>query len=100
MRPVSTKAQYQPYVYVIHGTANGVSSAPMLVPELKIPVASARSRFGNHSATVLMAAGKLPDSPSPSRKRTKMNPATLVEAPSPNQPSTGATTLPSAGASA
>ena len=36
------------------------SSAPTLVPELKMPVARARSFFGNHSATVLIEAGKLP----------------------------------------
>ena len=40
---------------------------PILAPELKIPVASARSRLGNHSATVLMQAGKLAASPRPSR---------------------------------
>jgi hypothetical protein len=43
--------------------------AATLVPALKIPVAKARSFLGNHSATDLMAAGKLPDSPSPSRAR-------------------------------
>ena len=53
---------------VIHGTTSGATTAPMLVPELKMPVASARSRFGNHSATVLIAAGKLPASPMPERK--------------------------------
>ena len=37
----------------------GVSNAPTFVPELKMPVASARSFFGNHSAVALMAAGKL-----------------------------------------
>jgi hypothetical protein len=42
-----------------------------LVPALKIPVANARSRLGNHSATDLMAAGKLPDSPKPSIPRQK-----------------------------
>ena len=42
-----------------------------LVPALKIPVAKARSRLGNHSATLLMAAGKLPDSPKPSMARQK-----------------------------
>ena len=31
----------------------------MFVPELKRPVANARSRFGNHSATTLIAAGKV-----------------------------------------
>ncbi len=72
-------AQYQPYVIVIQGTTSGVTSAPTFVPELKMPVASARSRFGNHSATVLIDAGKLPASPSPSRKRIAMKPATDVE---------------------
>ena len=71
-----TKAQYQPHVNVIHGTTSGVAIAPTLVPELKIPVASARSRFGNHSAVTLIAAGKLPASPIPSAKRANMNPAT------------------------
>ena len=61
---------------VIHGTTSGVASAPTFVPELKMPVASARSRFGNHSATTLIAAGKFPASPSPSANRAKMKPAT------------------------
>src|ERR1039458_8877420 len=34
-----------------------------------MPVASARSRLGNHSATVLMEAGKLPASPTPNALR-------------------------------
>jgi hypothetical protein len=76
MAPVATNAQYHPHVIVIHGTTSGVTSAPTLVPELKIPVASARSRFGNHSATTLIAAGKLPASPRPSAKRAAMKPAT------------------------
>ena len=50
----------QPHAIVIIGTTSGATSAPMFVPELKIPVASARSFFGNHSATVLIAAGKFP----------------------------------------
>ncbi len=74
--PVMTNAQYHPYRTVIHGTTIGVTTAPTLVPELKIPVASARSLFGNHSATLLIAAGKLPPSPSPSAKRAAMKPAT------------------------
>ena len=53
-------AQYQPYASVIHGTTSGATTAPMLVPELKMPVASARSRFGNHSATILIDGGKVP----------------------------------------
>ena len=39
-----------------------------------MPVASARSFLGNHSATVLMEAGKLPASPSPSRNRMRAKP--------------------------
>src|SRR5260221_2002699 len=63
----------------MNGTVIGVTTAPMLVPALNNPVANARSRCGNHSATVLIAAGKLPDSPSPSRNRTTRNPATDAE---------------------
>ena len=51
----------------------------MFVPELKIPVASARSFWGNHSATVLIDAGKLPASPKPSAKRASANPAAAPE---------------------
>ena len=47
--------------------------APMLAPELKIPVARARSFLGNHSATVLMHAGKLADSPMPRAARATPN---------------------------
>jgi membrane-bound serine protease (ClpP class) len=45
-------------------------------PALKIPVASARSFFGNHSETVLIEAGKFPASPRPRTKRTIINPST------------------------
>ena len=34
-----------------------------------MPIAVARSRAGNHSATALVAAGKPPPSPMPNRKR-------------------------------
>jgi len=44
-------------------------AAPTFVPALKIPVENARSLFGNHSATVLIDAGKLAASPTPSMKR-------------------------------
>ena len=43
--------------------------APTFEPELKMPVARARSFLGNHSATVLIAAGKFPASPTPSAAR-------------------------------
>ena len=38
-----------------------------------MPVASARSFLGNHSAIALIEAGKLPDSPRPSEKRAAEN---------------------------
>src|ERR1043165_6532358 len=81
--PVAMNADFQPHLEVSQKTTGGVTIAPMLVPELNIPVASARSFLGNHSATVLIAAGKLPASPRPSRKRTAMKPATDPEYASP-----------------
>src|SRR6185369_3258984 len=79
MTPVKTNASYQPQVSTITGTSSGVTRAPTLVPALKIPVASARSFFGNHSATVLIEAGKFPASPSPNANRTTINPITETE---------------------
>ena len=49
----------------MNGTVSGAIIAPILAPELKIPVAKALSFFGNHSATVLIAAGKFPASVNP-----------------------------------
>ncbi len=54
------------------GTKRAAIMAPTFAPLLNIPVASARSRFGNHSATVLIDAGKLPPSPMPKALRTMM----------------------------
>jgi len=51
----------------INGKNHGTSTPPMFEPELNIPVARARSLFGNHSAVALMAAGKFPPSPRPSK---------------------------------
>src|SRR5678815_786894 len=79
MTPVKTNASYQPQVSTITGTSSGVTRAPTLVPALKIPVASARSFFGNHSATVLIEAGKFPASPKPSKNRATMKPTTETE---------------------
>src|SRR5262249_24539561 len=75
--PVMMKAQRHPQVSAIHGTTSGVTIAPVLVPALKIPVARARSSLGNHSATVLMAPGKLADSPRPSIARAAENAAVV-----------------------
>src|SRR3954470_16220196 len=72
--PVAINAACQPHVNAIHGTITGVMTAPTFEPALKIPVANARSRAGNHSATVLIDAGKFPVSPRPSAKRAAANP--------------------------
>src|SRR5213076_2596986 len=71
--PVAMKAHCQPHVSAIQGTRRGVIIAPVFVPALKIPVASARSFLGNHSATALMAPGKFADSATPSRARAAEN---------------------------
>ena len=52
----------------------GATTAPILLPELKIPVAKARSFLGNHSAVAFTAEGKLADSPIPNIKRAKPKP--------------------------
>ena len=54
----------------------GAMIAPTFVPALKMAVANARSRFGNHSATALMADGKLPPSATPRKVRAAKKPAT------------------------
>ena len=72
--PVAMKAQRQPQWTVIHGTTRGVTMAPMFEPALKIPVANARSFFGNHSATALILAGKTPASLNPSAERARTKP--------------------------
>src|SRR5271157_625599 len=74
--PVHRNAHLHPNWIVIHGTVKGVTSAPTFVPALNIPVASARSFFGNHSATLFTEARKLPPSPNPSVARAIANPVT------------------------
>ncbi len=56
------------------GTTAGATMAPRLLPALKRPVAKARSLRGNHSATVLIEAGKFADSPRPRTKRATPKP--------------------------
>src|SRR3569833_3246320 len=75
--PVTTNAVCQLYAPSSQGTSIGATTAPMLAPELNNPVAKARSRLGNHSATLFMAAGKLPDSPTPNAVRATANPKVL-----------------------
>ena len=68
----------QPNAMVSHGTSSGATRAPTLLPALKMPVARARSFLGNHSLTVLTAAGKLPPSASPRAKRAALKPSTVM----------------------
>ncbi len=70
------KVQRQPKLSAIAGIIIGAMIAPTLVPALKIELASARWRFGNHSATALIADGKLPPSLRPSATRAPKNPPT------------------------
>ncbi len=71
------KAACHPQRRVTAAMRMGAMKAEALEPELKRPVARARSSEGNHSVVALMAAGKLPDSPRPRRARQIMKPTTL-----------------------
>src|SRR5258706_15629335 len=72
--PVRIKAHCQPQLIAIQGTVSGATMAPTFEPALKMPVAKARSFLGNHSAVVLIAAGKFPDSPTPRAARATPKP--------------------------
>src|SRR5580704_1860559 len=76
--PVTRNAARQPKCRATHGTMKGARMAPTPAPELKMPVASARSFGGNHSAVALIAAGKFPLSPRPRKNRATPNPKTDV----------------------
>ena len=76
IEPVMINAACQPHVTIIAGTARGAAIAPTFVPELKMLNAKALSFLGNHSAIALLAAGKLPDSPTPSNALQNPNPIT------------------------
>src|SRR5512138_1100766 len=75
--PVATNAAGQPKVTVSQGTTAGATTAPKFEPELNRPVARARSFRGNHSATALMAEGKLPASAPPKAARAAPKPKTV-----------------------
>ena len=67
--PMMMNAISQPQSFASGGIVSGAASAPTDAPELKMEVANARSFFGKYSAVTLMAAGKLPASPSASTAR-------------------------------
>ena len=72
------KAICQPSAMVMIGTRKGAIMAPTLEPALKMPMASARSRLGNHSVAAARVQGNRPDSPSPIGMRTQVKPRVLV----------------------
>src|SRR3954462_13776499 len=72
---VSRKQARQPYIAFSATNAGGPIIDATFEPALNTPVAKARSFLGNHSATALMAAGKLPASPRPSMARQKPKPS-------------------------
>ena len=78
IEPVVRKAACHPQREVTAAMRIGAMKKLAFEPELKRPVASARSSLGNHSVMALMAAGKLPDSPSPRKTRAMQKPATVV----------------------
>src|ERR1700754_3563210 len=75
--PVMINVAFQPQYALIKGTLSGAIMAPIPAPELNMAVAKARSFLGNHSATVLMAAGKFPASLTPSALRATPKPNTV-----------------------
>src|ERR1700735_3739133 len=76
-----TKAHRQPNANAIHGIASAAKAPPTLDPLSKIATATLRSWLGNHSATVLLAAGQLKPSPMPRRNRKEANPKTELAKP-------------------
>src|SRR5271156_6557860 len=78
MEPVQMKAACHPHLAATTAIRAGAIKADALEPELKSPVARARSSEGNHSVVALMAAGKFPDSPRPRKMRAMQKPATLA----------------------
>ena len=75
------KLARQPSAATISGTHAAVRMMPTFAPALNNPVAKLRSFRGNHSATDLIDAGKLPASPSPRRKRVTDMPMMLFTKP-------------------
>src|ERR1700761_1928898 len=79
--PEKTKDQRQPNSIAIQGITKAAKAPPTLDPLSKMATATLRSWLGNHSATVLLAAGQLKPSPMPSRKRKDANPKTVLANP-------------------
>src|SRR5262245_64147758 len=76
--PHATNTQRQLPCVIIAAIAGGATTAPIAVPALTMPIAVDRSPTGNHSAMTLVAAGKPPPSPAPSKNRLAASIHTLV----------------------
>ena len=70
----------QPQARASKGMVAGAASAPTEAPLLKMEVENARSLAGKYSAVALMAAGKLPASPTASIRRQLRNSQTEIVA--------------------
>ena len=71
--PMAMNANCQPKRSAIITVMNDTIT-PTFVPELNSPVASARSRCGNHCPIALIDAGKFPASAAPRKKRATAKP--------------------------
>src|ERR1700761_8795531 len=74
--PENTNDHRQPKWMAIHGITSAATAPPTLEPLSKMATATLRSWLGNHSATVLLAAGQLKPSPMPSSMRNAAKPNT------------------------
>jgi hypothetical protein len=101
MAPIIIKAASQPRCWAIQGTERGANTAPILAPELKMPVEKDLSFLGKYSAVAFMAAGKLPASPKPNKALDSINPSIETgTAVNPTKPMMPATAVPSGTANA
>ena len=67
--PETTNGPRQPRYFASQTVSGGATTAPRLAPPMATPIAIARSRPGNVSATAFAAPGKQPPSPIPRRNR-------------------------------
>ena len=78
--PVARNPARQPQRSAMIETIGAAAIEPSAVPELKMPMARARSRMGNHSLTARIPPVKLPGSNTPSTNRETENwPAVLAK---------------------
>lgn len=69
--PTTTKDHCQLACRIVHTTSGGAHRAPIEEPMLNQPIATERSRAGNHSVVALTPAGMPAASVNPSKPRKK-----------------------------